>query len=242
MTKTLSVADLHGRMDILDTVLAIIEHENPDIVVFTGDYIDRGPHSKQVLDTVFDLQKEQPNRFILLKGNHEDMLVQVMEDYDLMGWWAQNGGAETIHSFDPTGKDPTLEATLKEYAKRVDDLTSMYEDEHRIFVHAAFGDTDEIRLWKRYRDMDDYPEGPKFDKSKFIVHGHTPRSLPFVGKHRANLDLGSFYSGQTGVAVFDNDVEGPPIRIYIANADGTSVDYNHREYHSARLETIRDES
>lgn len=203
---TYAVGDIHGRYDILLKVLEYIEDQQDDevTVVFLGDYVDRGPDSKKVLETLFRLRGKNPDRFIMLKGNHEDMMADTFDTY----MWYINGGQETVSSY---GSEL---GHLEFHKEEVGRLPTLYEDEYRYYVHAAYSDRDKDRMWYRYSKEDD----PK--ESKYVVHGHTPQKIsPFVGKGRCNLDMGSFFSGQVAVAKFHNNVPGGPISVHVVNVD-----------------------
>ena len=93
------IGDIHGEIGLLDRLLKQIDRFDPDLIVFLGDYIDRGPHSKEVIDRISGLERE----VVCLMGNHEMMMLNAMED---MGYghspielWYYNGGEATLQSF-----------------------------------------------------------------------------------------------------------------------------------------------
>jgi serine/threonine protein phosphatase 1 len=97
MSKTYAIADLHGRIDLLETALAkIADHADlPATLIILGDYVDRGPDSRQVIERLMG-GLDEDWRFICLKGNHEDIMWQtccgIVPDCD---WWLTNGGGAT---------------------------------------------------------------------------------------------------------------------------------------------------
>lgn len=110
MARLFAIADIHGRFDLLDKLWndLITNHAldlTKDKVVFTGDYIDRGPQSYEVLQFIYQLTLFYPKNIIALAGNHEYMMIQyyargTQNDIDL---WEANGGLTTIGSFDQAG-------------------------------------------------------------------------------------------------------------------------------------------
>lgn len=95
--RRFAIGDIHGRLDKLQQLLESIEFNKRDCLYFLGDYIDRGPNSKEVLDTVIDLQKHyivQP-----MMGNHELMFLYAYYDKNYHTMWSQKYGAETLQSF-----------------------------------------------------------------------------------------------------------------------------------------------
>jgi len=107
--RAMFVGDLHG--DFLSTIWVIrfLQKEKPDLVVFLGDYIDRGPSSREVVDLIRALSKAHV--VTPIKGNHEDMMLKCVEEGDCATWYF-NGADATIRSF----------GGIDEMRKRMDDL------------------------------------------------------------------------------------------------------------------------
>lgn len=100
-----AVGDIHGELRMLKKLLEkLFREENlnlkKDILVFTGDYVDRGKYSYEVLRILKNLQTKYPKNVIVLKGNHEDMMIKALtrNNYDDMYLWKINGGKQTIKS------------------------------------------------------------------------------------------------------------------------------------------------
>jgi len=205
MTLTYAVGDVHGRHDLLTGLLAKLERHaagRPYRLVFLGDYIDRGPDSAAVLATVRTLQERAPGQVTCLKGNHEAMLLEVLEDRRKTPWWIQNGGDAALNSFgvaDP-GKIP---ADLIAWIRG---LPTLHEDERRYYVHAGFRpgmpaheSDDHTRVWIREPFL-----SADFDFGKHVVHGHTPlqSARPDERRHRTNLDTAAVYGGALTAGLF----------------------------------------
>src|SRR5262245_22903706 len=103
--RTFAIGDIHGDLDALGRVLASFPTLSPsDTVVFVGDYVDRGPKGKEVIDYVRRLPSEVPARIVALRGNHEDAWLRVID----RGWPEftlppTNGCLATLRSFTGTG-------------------------------------------------------------------------------------------------------------------------------------------
>ena len=206
MRYTFAIGDIHGCVDPLNRMLDGIEaYASGGTIVFLGDYVDRGPDSKGVLDGLI-AGTSDPWRWICLKGNHEDMMVDAYADSDSRGVWISNGGFETALSYG--GR------VLPEHLQWAADRPLMYVDRHRIFVHAGVvpefpleRQTKRDLLWLRFLP------GQSGDYwGKHLVHGHTPsESNPMTTGNRTNLDSGCVFGGRLSCAVFDDDVAGGPI-------------------------------
>lgn len=209
MSITFAIGDIHGRLDLLLKAFEYIR-TYPSIskkIVMLGDYIDRGPDSALV---VYNIRNYDKYPIISLKGNHEDLMLNDVNS------WTYNGGFQTIESYNEFPRQQMLDDMTW-----METLPTIHEDEHRIFVHAAYfteeecakhgEDVDHMRMWYRYGPNED----PKHQNGKFIVHGHTPQRAPVVLNNRANIDVGSCYYGQIAVAVFDDDIPGKPRHVEV---------------------------
>lgn len=217
MSKTYVIADLHGRYDLLENaVLEIYERtsssDDRTTIVTLGDYIDRGPQSKDVIAFLMRAQADsaaalEPRyRFICLKGNHEDMMVETITKPLDAGWWVGNGGAQTLVSYGGT--------VPPEHLAWAKNLPMLHFDQHRVYVHAGCSHNrpldeqpEQYLLWYRPIDGEDFGHG-----DRHVIHGHTPNpNGPERYKNRTNLDTLAWRTGRLVVAVFDDDLPGPPI-------------------------------
>lgn len=207
---TFAIADLHGRDDLLAKALEAIAAragDAPHTVVFLGDYIDRGPASRAVLERLRTGPLDA-GRWICLKGNHEDMLAQASHDPDLMPWWLGNGGDRTLASYEGT------HGMLGAHVAWVESLPRFHVDDHRIYVHAGLDpalpladQSDKVLMWKRY------PSGASGGYGhRHIVHGHDPhQSGPIFFEGRTALDTLAWRTGRLVVAVFEDARPGGPV-------------------------------
>lgn len=205
MSKTYAIADLHGRADLLKmAVKEIRSRDATGTIVTLGDYIDRGPESRQAIEY---LMSKQDKNFVCLKGNHEDIMSRAYrQPMRNLNWWISNGGGQTIHSY---GK--RLDEIPELHVRWIESLPTYYEDKHRVFVHAGVKDgvpldkqTEEMLLWYLYPD--DHEGGWN---GKHVVHGHHQfPNGPIVKTGRTDLDTLAWLNGRLVVGVFDDKVPG----------------------------------
>lgn len=100
------ISDIHGCYDEFNALLEQVHYDpSQDELILLGDYVDRGPKSKQVIEQIMKLRQE--NQIVILKGNHDAMMVKALthdvEEYDLH--WIRNGGLQTLASYLPVSYD-----------------------------------------------------------------------------------------------------------------------------------------
>jgi len=132
MKRTLAIGDIHGCLDVLQTLWEKLSPTKGDRVIFMGDYVDRGPDSKGVID--FILQKrDEGYQFECLSGNHEEKFALAKLDHtDFDHWMAAWGGGATLESYGPNGMDDVPES----HWGFVRTCLPYVETETHIFVHA----------------------------------------------------------------------------------------------------------
>lgn len=210
-----AIGDIHGCYDQLLVLLAKIKAHagrRPYIGVFLGDYVDRGPKSREVVNQVRGLVTGRGGhgKWTALKGNHEEMMVVGVAN-TLTEFWIANGGAQTLLSYE--GREPEM----REHAAWLNTLPTMFETEHHVFVHAglsprySFADQpDEVRMWIRGWEKDDH------DFGKHVVYGHTPRKEAHLRANSTGLDTGAFYWGTLTAGVFDPSYPRGPVELLVA--------------------------
>lgn len=217
------VADIHGSETALVDVFARIDadmaaHRSRRCVqIFLGDYVDRGPATRQVLDRL--IARARSYEILMLRGNHEELFLSFYEDPSVLGSWRQYGALQTLTSY---GLRPPLNPTPEEQRQLSEQFARAVPPEHRAllqglpsffncgdyyFVHAGVrpgvalkDQKDEDLLWIR-QDFLLY-EGTL---EKFIVHGHTPVKEPEVHPNRINLDTGAYATGRLTCLVLEDD-------------------------------------
>ena len=126
MPFTYVIPDLHGRYDLLmEAVLKMIEHSKVSrsaTIVTLGDYVDRGPKSRQIIERLMDWMSRDL-KLICLKGNHEDMMWHCCRHPIRAGWWMENGGGATLVSYGQREGEPVDVTVVPEQHLRWDGRT-----------------------------------------------------------------------------------------------------------------------
>lgn len=220
-----AVGDVHGRADLLAALFDQIDDDlrarpiAEPLEVFLGDYIDRGPSSRSVLDLLIARRKE--HQLVLLMGNHELYASEVLNDPSVLLEWIKIGAVPTLLSYGvrPPGSANPHPQSLMEAAMA---FRRALPDSHRHFLRSlalsfACGDfffthagvrpgiplqrqTQEDLLW--IRDEFLLHEG---DFGGFIVHGHTPTKEPDTRQNRINIDTGAYATGRLTCLVLEAD-------------------------------------
>jgi serine/threonine protein phosphatase 1 len=131
--RTIAIGDIHGCLAALDAVLAGIEPRPDDTLVTLGDYIDRGPHSREVIERLLRLKDEC--RLVPLLGNHDQMLLLICEGMpELISDWRLFGGDATRASYG----GPVPGCIPPEHLDFLRNCRLFHETEHHIFVHGNY--------------------------------------------------------------------------------------------------------
>jgi serine/threonine protein phosphatase 1 len=209
-----AVGDIHGRFDLLQEIASQIrrdlEQDQPQqsVEIFVGDYVDRGPQSRGVIEWMIDTPPITNQRVCLL-GNHEEMMLRALDDRSVMANWLFNGGGETLLSYDVKARGLGGEAGLIELQqgfrarlprKHLEFLAALPRSMVRapyFFAHAG------IRPERPLDEQD--PEDLIWIREPFlhsdedfgciVVHGHTPVMSPDVRRNRINIDTGAVFTG-----------------------------------------------
>ena len=216
--RLVAVGDIHGHLDKLTDLIGKVQPGPDDQLVFLGDYIDRGPDSKGVLDCLISLQEQHPQT-VFLRGNHEQMMLDALYEADqgrlpanwdpLPGFqssspwpyqstWLGNGGVDVFASFGVTVRKKVSESGLPWDAipqKYIDFLvatTMWYRQAGFFFVHAGINEI--VPLKKQRVDML-WERYASPGRRQIHVVGHHPTldGRPFFEEGRYNLDTGAGY-------------------------------------------------
>ena len=210
MSFTYVIPDIHGRDDLLSRALSdITAHRGSDggIIVMIGDYVDKGPYSRQVVERL--RSGIAGWNLLALKGNHDAMMVQGLRDPAKLAFWMEKGGDTALASY---GGEPS--AVPEAHIAWLDQLRLMHVDAHRVYVHAGVDpdlpleqQSEATLLWKRYPKG--YGEG---FGTRHVVHGHdNDPDGPLLFEGRTNLDTLAWRTGRLTVGVFDDDKPGGPV-------------------------------
>ena len=135
MSKIYAIGDVHGCNSLLIKLLAAINPQKHDTVIFLGDVLDRGEDSKGVLDTI--IQYQSICQVILIQGNHEEMMLGAVQEKEYLKYWLKFGGIETLQSFDVVISQQGLRQIPYEYYKLLKSSLPYHETENFIFTHAT---------------------------------------------------------------------------------------------------------
>ena len=215
--RTYVIPDIHGRYDLLLSALDLILRREAGRtqshrIVFTGDYIDRGPQSRQVVEHLRQGQmRGEP--WILLMGNHEEMMILVDDGRIPAQGWLNVGGFDCMKSYEGHA-DMLLQHTAFLRA-----LPSVYQDEHRIYVHACVDEAKALAKQEPQVLRWGYFTGDTGFHGKHVVHGHDRTSgKPKLLKNRTNLDCGAVKNGKLVFGMFEDDRPGGPVALLDVDA------------------------
>ena len=191
-----AVGDIHGCFETFRELLHQLNfNTRNDSLILLGDLIDRGPHSKKIIDLVFKLQEAGAD-ITCLRGNHEQMLLDSLLDKEADEIWKKNGGRATLHSFGVREGRQIPD----HYLGFFDSMPYYLEVDNYVLVHAGlnFEDSDifedtHAMMWLRNYHVDDEKLG-----GKTLVHGHTPTAVERIQRSlnssRVCIDRGCVYN------------------------------------------------
>lgn len=181
--RTIAIGDIHGCSAALRALLEVIRPTPDDLIVTLGDYIDRGPDSRGVLDCLIELADRC--ELISLLGNHDDMLIQAIDGHHTATLIAF-GGAATLASYGGTGPDH-LHLIPHEHVRFLRECLDYFETESHIFIHGSYvpnlSMSDQPELALRWESLRDDVPAPHFS-GKIVIAGHTSQRSGEI------LDLG----------------------------------------------------
>lgn len=225
---TYAIGDTHGRVDLLDRMVARIRQRDgwrspPDLrIVLLGDYIDRGPQSREVIARIFAQQTQEWCRFVLLKGNHEALFLNFLDGAPVGPEWLKLGGGATFRSFGvaPPPADAAVEAW--DYARSalsaavppdqvafLRGLRLWWADGDYLFVHAGVkpnvplaSQVERDLLWIR-REFTSC-ERPA---EQVVVHGHTITPTAKIERWRIAVDTGAYGTGVLSAVRLEGELQ-----------------------------------
>lgn len=221
--RVYAISDIHGRSDLLQQLFTVIDvdlnRSRPErsIQVFLGDYVDRGPDSRGVLDLL--IERSQSHETVFLKGNHEAFFMDVMRDPAKLQDWRHYGGLLTLMSY---GIRPTMNPSSEDQVKLIDALCQAVPAEHVrflqnlqpsftcgdfFFVHAGVKpgvpldrQSEDDLFWIREEFLNS-----EDNFGKYVVHGHTPVKTPDIRPNRINIDTGAYATGNLTLLTMQGD-------------------------------------
>jgi serine/threonine protein phosphatase 1 len=193
LKKYIAIGDVHGCGKTLEKLLDQLKKYDDRIVVFIGDYIDRGPNSKLVLDLAMKLAEKQ--ECIFLRGNHEQMMLDAFND-NYSVHWTRNGGLQTMISL---GIKNVNNPMPEPYATFIENTKLYYDTEDYFFVHGGIpplmtiaevleSDYQESMMWER-----SHIHASIVNWEKPIVFGHTPMERVLIESKKIGIDTGCVF-------------------------------------------------
>ena len=209
--RLFALGDIHGCVDELAAMLKAIAPARGDTVVFVGDYVDRGPSARDVIDLLNEYRRGEAE-YVFLKGNHEDMMLSFL---GLPGHYGEsflfNGGASTLESYGVAEGDPesALERLPPEHLGFLQSLATSYLHPPYLFVHAGISPLRQLEeqsvedmLWIRQEFI--------FNPHQLgatVVFGHTPmRTVMIDLPYKLGIDTGLVYGGKLSCIEFNEGV------------------------------------
>ncbi len=217
-----AIGDVHGRADLLERLLSRIDAHRAahpvtrPVVLMIGDYIDRGPSSRDVLDLLINSARSR--EMIFLRGNHEVFIDRFLQDPETLRDWSRIGGLETLMSY---GLKPTLNPdpdTQKELAAALNaqlpnihrrflaDLRTSFACGGYFFAHAGVRpgiplsqQSEDDLMWIRDEFL---LHEERFEK--VVVHGHTPVREIDIRPNRINIDTGAYATGRLSCLMLED--------------------------------------
>ncbi len=172
--RTLAIGDIHACNVALTNLLKQVQPLPQDQLIFLGDYIDRGPESRQVIETLLELSKSCSPVF--LRGNHEVMILDAREDPLKSNLWQSYGGLETVFSYGADYLPDWDSAIPKSHWEFFERTVKYFETDTHIFVHACLDpelDMNDQPDWLLYWEFFDRLQPHKSGKK--AICGHTPQ-------------------------------------------------------------------
>lgn len=210
-----AVGDIHGRLDLLDELHGLIQEDaeaaaaQERVLIYLGDYVDRGPDSAGVIERL--VQEPLPGfKLVHLKGNHEDFMLQFLERPEVGPHWLYNGGDATLASYGVVPEGPyagpaafdalreRFEAVLPEaHRDFLAGLSLSHREGDYLFVHAGIRPGVALERQTPYDMMWIRDEFLEFDGAlgPVVVHGHTPAPAVQERPHRIGIDTAAFATG-----------------------------------------------
>jgi serine/threonine protein phosphatase 1 len=189
----IGIGDVHGCVRSLEALLETLSPNSDDHLVFVGDYIDRGPNSRGVINLLLELREAVTCTF--LRGNHEALMLDYFDqgEFEL---WSMNGGLETLESYRTADRTIQVPETHVEFVR---DTELYFETDQFLFVHAGLRpnatiaenleNADErIFLWER-----NHLNATRRAWEKTVVCGHTPHGEPVNEDKLILIDTGCVY-------------------------------------------------
>jgi len=190
--RLIAIGDIHGHQLALESLLNLLSPQKEDTVITLGDYINRGPDSRRVLDTLLELQEQC--HLIPILGNHEEMMLDSRDDRHAEQRWRFQGGEATLQSY---GENAGIGQIPQSHWSFLSQCRPYYETENFIFTHANYcwysaldQQPSSLLRWLSLEESEPRPHV----SGKTVILGHTPGSVRDEGFYRC-IDTGCGFGG-----------------------------------------------
>ncbi len=200
--RELVIGDIHGCSQSFLALLEIVEPRSDDVFVLLGDYIDRGPDSRGVIEAILDLSSRCT--VVPIRGNHEIMFQRALQDSRSLPEWLKHGGHATLDSYQKRGpRDP---AVIPERHRTflLEQTLDYWETAERIFVHATvdpeadLAEQTELHLfWEKFRNPTVHKSG------KPIICGHASQKSGLPAAFEKGLCIDTWPAGKGWLTCYD---------------------------------------
>ena len=193
MGRTLVIGDIHGCLTALETLVEFVALQDDDTLITLGDYVDRGPSSKGVLDWL--IERYAGGHVIPLRGNHDLMFMDSEQDCDMRELWLLVGGGETLLSYGAS-EDRHIPDSHLEFLRSA--CRAYYQTDTHIFVHATLHpdrpldrQDDNWLYWEKLHDPRPHYSG------RTVICGHTAQKSgwPLNAGHTVCIDTWVYGDG-----------------------------------------------
>lgn len=194
----IAIGDIHGCAGTLEALLDALEPDSNDRVVFVGDYVDRGPDSRRVIDLLMEFRRSVP--CVFLRGNHEALMLDYL-NHGVFEPWRANGGLQTLENYLDADREAAIPPEHEQFLR---ETAFFHVEDDYCFVHAGLRpefsvaknlerDDEGIFLWER-----SHLKATRLNWEKTVVCGHTPVTEPINQERLINIDTGCVYHERRG--------------------------------------------
>lgn len=215
--RLIAIGDIHGFRAALETLLDAIDPQPEDVIVTLGDYVDRGPDSRGVIDTL--IRWGHKTQLIALAGNHEEMMLSVIRGEQSHHGWLRYGGIETLESY---GFDGTMDFLPPDHLEFLENLGDYFVHDSFFFMHAAYDpqlelDEQPIEMLRWHSLRMGIPAAHFSGRVAVVGHTAHPEGAVLDVGHLICLDTNCYDGG------FLTAMELPSKRLWQSTPDGQLV-------------------
>ncbi len=199
-----AIGDIHGCLTALEHVVSSLPLNDDDTLVLLGDYVDRGPDSRGVIE--WALNYEGPARLVALRGNHEVMMLDAREHPEKFFSWQHFGGEETLHSYAFKDGSDWAQCIPDSHWQFLEDTLPYFATDEHIYVHASVkpkvplqDQNDRMLYWKKNTKPKPYKTG------QLVICGHTTQYGGEIGDFGHTVCLDTYAYGDQWLTCLNVD-------------------------------------